>query len=72
MLIYVGFFNVTICDNRYDKIWKTREYFQNINITVFFFIKSTSLYCFSKTPLYIYTTLIVEFMCLYLQNQIKR
>jgi len=30
---------------------------------------STSLFSFSKIPLNIYTTIIVEFMCLYLQNQ---
>ena len=44
MLLYADFFYVKICDSHYDKIWKTRDYFQNINTTVFFFIKLTSLY----------------------------
>ena len=48
MIIYAEeIFYLTICDSRYEKIWKNYHYFQNINIVVFFF---------SKIPLNIYTT----------------
>jgi len=37
MLIYIEeMFYVPLCNSKYDKILKTRDYFQNINVNYFF------------------------------------
>jgi len=43
MLICADFFYETIYDSRYDKIWKARDYFPNITITVLF-LQNTVIY----------------------------
>jgi len=56
MLIYVSAnFIVPICDSQYDKILKTHDYFQDINIIIVFLL-NIFLFYIQNTVKYYYRT----------------
>jgi len=57
-------FHIPILECQYDKVLKTRDYFQNININVVFQLNIFYFIC--KTPLNICIILVVVVMCLYM------